>query len=768
MKKKAEKKIENFQELEEKAKRLEALINLTNDIRDKEKREPIPFNDFLFFASNNPELAFRDIFQLLHDMVHYYVPKGKDNYPQSQETIGFVDYNSHNLFVNGCDEPFFADKLFTHRFMSLVDGFKMGIQNNRIYLFEGPPGSGKSTFLNNLLQKLEEFTKLPEGVMFKTFWRIDIDRFKNIKKFENQINQILQQNGAKLDSEFVNTKNLYSKHLDISCPCNDHPILQIPRDLREKFLDELIPDKEFKEKLFESKEYKWVLKDIPCSICNSIYNAILDEVEDPIAVFNMVNARKSIFNRQFGKGISIFNPGDTNITKPINNAELQNSINKVFSTDEIRYIYSILANTNNGVYALMDIKEHNVERLKDLHGIISDGVHKVELVEERIKSFFVGLVNPEDKIHYEKVKSFQDRIITVNIPYILDYKTEVAVYKNKLGDKIDDYFLPQVLENFAKIIISSRLDINTPNIKKWITNPEKYSKYVDKDLLLLKMDIYTNKVPTWLGEDDIQNFTRQIRKGIIEDSEDEGTKGFSGRQSLNIFNDFITKHAKTDKLITMNMVKDYFAEDNNMLNHEVSNEFMLSLVDLYDYQVIQEIKEAIYYYNESQIERDILNYLFAINFEIGTKEKCIYTNDLIEVTDDFFKNFEAIFIGTTSTVKERKAFRRDMHKEYISKTIAQEVKIEGKALKNTVLFQSLFDKYTRNLKENALIPYVDNDNFRRAILDFGNAQFKSYDDRIKRDISLMISNLKKKFKYSSEGAKQVSIYAIDKNLAKKY
>ena len=47
----------------------------------------------------------------------------------------------------------------------------------------------------------------------------------------------------------------------------------------------------------------------------------------------------------------------------------------------------------------MDIKENNILRLKGLHGIISDGIHKVETVEERISTQFIGLVNPEDKIH---------------------------------------------------------------------------------------------------------------------------------------------------------------------------------------------------------------------------------------------------------------------------------------------------------------------------------------------------------------------------------
>jgi len=756
MAKKKIRKTVDLSELESRGKKLEALITLSNSMRDTEKREYVHFNDFLHMASEEPNLIFRDIFQYFHDMLHYYVPDGTDEYGNTENTIGFVNYDFSKLFIDGCDDPFFADRLFGNRLMNLVEGFKKGIQNNHIYLFEGPPGSGKSTFLNNLLQKLEVYNRTKEGIFYKTIWRLEIKKFNELQ-FNEKLNLHIDKN-----------ENDAKKFIDIACPSNDHPILQIPKEYRKDFLEELIPDKAFRKKLFTSKEYRWVLKDKPCSICSSIYNILLEKLGEPLEVFNMLHARNINYERQFGRGISVFNPGDEYFVAPIKEPTLQNLLNNLLKSDEVRYVYSNLANTNNGVFALMDIKENNIKRLVSLHGIISDGVHKVEMVEERIKSMFVGLVNPEDKVHYEKVKSFQDRIFHINIPYVLDYETEVSIYLNKFGDSIKKKFLPRVLENFGKIIVSSRMEPDSPAINNWIKDIDTYRKYLDENRLLLKMELYKGIIPVWLSEEDVKGFSKEVRKDLIEESEKEGKKGVSGRQSISIFNMFFTKYADDDdKLITMDMLKSFF-EENEKLNELIPDQFIDSLVDMYDYNVLQELKESIYYYSEKQIKRDILNYLFAINFEPGATENSAYTGDKIEITEEYFKNFEALLLGTLSTSDERKEFRKEIHNEYITYTVSYEIKLLKKEIHETKLFATLFEKYTRNLKENALTSYSQNDNFRRALIDFSTSVYNSYDSQVKATISRMITNLKCKFNYTTEGARQMALYVIDKKLDKKY
>jgi len=757
--------MENLGDLQSRALKLEALIKLSNSIRYGKGRVPVNFNDFLYLASKDPCNVFRNIFQLFSDMVYHYITK--DNNKEDVQT-GFESYDTSNLFVNGCDNPFFADRIFTNRFIRLVKGFRKGIQNNRIYLFEGPPGSGKSTFLNNLLQKFEEYTNLPEGRMYKTYWRLDIEKLDKFKHFKKHLVDIAEQTNN-IDALEQLTKGEYArKTLDFSCPNHDHPILQIPVEFRSEFLNELIPHDWFKDLLFNSQQFKWVLKDIPCPICNSITTLLMDSIGDPMEVFSMLYARSTKFDRQFGEGVSIFNPGDPTPQGPISNPKLQNMINDLFNTDDIKFLYSYLALTNNGIFALMDIKENNIQRLMSLHGIISDGVHRVELMEEHIKTFFVGLVNPEDKKHYQDVKSFQDRITTINVPYVLDYKTEVEILKNKSTSKIENKFLPRVLENLAKIIIATRLEKNSVTISQWLKRPDKYKKYIDANLLLLKMDIYSGKTPSYLTEEDLQSFTDEVKLKIFEEAKKEGTQGFSGRKSLNLFNTFITRYGKSDKLITMDIVKEFFIPKDSTMDEQIPYGFIESLIKLYDFNILQEIKEAIYYFNKNQISNDIQNYLFAINFDTNETITSSYTGDKIDVNEEYFKNFEALYLGAVSTSMQRTAFRRDVHTTYITKTLSQEIKVQGKKITDTEQFKDLYEKYTKNLKENALAPYIKNENFRRAIMDYETPGFKTYDNKLKSDIKLLITNLVRNFGYQLEGAKQMCIYALDKNLTSEF
>ena len=57
--------------------------------------------------------------------------------------------------------------------------------------------------------------------------------------------------------------------------------------------------------------------------------------------------------------------------------------------------------------------QHILEKEIELHNIISEGVHKVEDIEENVNSLFLALMNPEDRENITGTQSFSDRIINI-------------------------------------------------------------------------------------------------------------------------------------------------------------------------------------------------------------------------------------------------------------------------------------------------------------------------------------------------------------------
>ena len=751
-----------------------AMANLNFQMRKHDYPFTLPFSEFIKILVERPSLVIRNVFQVFHDMIKKYVGEGHDEYPNDPESINFMYYDCFNLFVENSEHPFFADRLFANRLINHIESLRRGAQQNKIYIFEGPPGCGKSTFLNNLLKKFEEYANTPEGGRYETIWILNRSLIDNFSEREREIlfKKILEKSPER-ETELLQGKFLElqkDQYIEIPCPSHDNPILMIPKNLRRPFFDDLFKNDQFKWELFTEKEYEWVFRDNPCTICSSLYNSLIHKLKSPQKVFQLIYASPYKFNKRLGDGITVFNPGDKPIKQNIlSNSILQKRISSIFKdSNQVKYIYSKFAKTNNGIYALMDIKSHNTERLIELHNIISEGVHKVETIEENVNSLFIALMNPEDKKNIQDIQSFSDRIEYINLPYVLDLKTEVEIYQSIFGKHILDSFLPRVLHNFARVILSSRLNTESKSLLEWIGNPEKYKLYCDDNLLLLKMEIYTGYIPTWLLEEDRNRFTAKRRLKIIGESETEGKDGFSGRDSIKIFNEFYSTYARENKLINMSMLITYFTKVRKDLNLKIPKGFLDSLCKMYDYTILQEVKESLYYYNEKQISRDIQNYLFAINFEYDTTVKCKYTGEKIRISEDFFSSIEHRLLGSSSVSEKHYVFRKNTQKEYTSHTLPQEILIEDKLITETNLYNSLYEKYVYNLKEKVLEPFLENENFRRAIKDYDTDDFKTYDKRIRDDVTFMINNICNRFKYTKLGAKEICIYVIDNNIGQKF
>ncbi len=146
-----------------------SVSNLWQKIKEREQRPPLSFSEYADLAAQSPYLILRNIFQMFYDMMYSYIGEGVNEYPDDPESIDYVYYDCSRLFVEGTDHPFFGDRLFVNRLVSHISTFRRGIRQNRIYIFEGPHGCGKSTFLNNVLMKFEQYAKRRKGQAMRRY-----------------------------------------------------------------------------------------------------------------------------------------------------------------------------------------------------------------------------------------------------------------------------------------------------------------------------------------------------------------------------------------------------------------------------------------------------------------------------------------------------------------------------------------------------------------------------------------------------------------------
>ena len=161
--------------------------------------------------------------------------------------------------------------------------------------------------------------------------------------------------------------------------------------------------------------------------------------------------------------------------------------------------------------------------------------------------------------------------------------------------------------------------------------------------------------------------------------------------------------------------------------------------------------------------------MFAVNFEPGSVEICRFTGEKLEITEEFLAGFEGRLLGAKADQDTRLVFRQETQREYTGRALTQEILVEGRKPQDTLLFQQLHDRYVFNLKEKVLEPFLENANFRRAIKDYDTDAFRTYDKRIRDDVTFLINNLSsEKFKYTKQCAKEVCVYVIDNDLARKF
>lgn len=433
------------------------------------------FEQYLEICKSNSNV-YGSAFQRLHNMILSHGVEEREEFKEKIKRYKFFD----DPFENGRDAVFGIDKNLME-FIDLVEAGanRYGVEN-RILLLHGPVGTAKSTIARLLKKGLEAYSRTEEGQLY-TF------RWKNLGEIDEVVG----------DS-------------DVDCPLHEEPLHLIPKSYREKhgFGD---------------------VEGGLCPLCNYYYEELMNKYDgDFQKVLSHIEVFRYTLSEDKRLGIATFQPKDeknqdsTELTGDIDYRKIaeygRDSDPRAFNFDGEFNV------ANRGMIEMIEALKLDVAFLYDL--LTASQEHKIKpkkFAHVDIDEVILSHTNEPEFLKLQKderMEALRDRIVRINIPYILNLDEEVKIYEKQFA-KVKKHVAPHTFEVASIWAILTRLD-----------PPEG-------DLTLIqKMKLYNGK--------SLPGFTIDGVKELKEKAEKEGMSGIGPRYIIDKISNAIVKHPDRD------------------------------------------------------------------------------------------------------------------------------------------------------------------------------------------------------------------------------
>lgn len=526
------------------------------------------FEDYLKVVRENPAVT-RTAFQRLFDMVRFY---GTRTYTKNNEKIihyNFFDDPTHQGrdAVFGLDQPLMK---LMNLFKAAAEGY--GIEK-RIILLHGPVGSAKSTIVRLLKQGLEAYSRSDAGKLFSFSWRVN-------------------------SGEGIEFHN---------CPMNEDPLHLIPKQYRERVLNDLLQGSPLKNRINIEGEL--------CPFCRQMYKELNQKYRgDWTHLVNEVKIRRVLLSETDRVGIGTFQPKDeknqdaTELTGDINYRKIaiygSDSDPRAFNFDGEFNI------ANRGIIEFVEVLKLEVAFLYDLLGASQE--HKIKpkkFAQTDIDEVIIGHTNePEYRKlqNNEYMEALRDRTVKVDIPYNCKLRDEIKIYERDYNTQTISgiHIAPHTIEIAAMWAVLTRLE------------PPKNVNLT----LMQKLKLYDGKVLSGFSENHVRELQAEAHR--------EGMTGISPRYVQDkISNALVSHHCEgcVNPFIVLNELESGLKHASLVTNEELQHRYreLISIVkEEYEDMLKKEVQRAIAA-DEEALNRLCANYID--NIKAYTRREQVHT-----------------------------------------------------------------------------------------------------------------------------------------------
>jgi serine protein kinase len=426
------------------------------------------FDSYIEVVRQHPAVT-RNAFQRMYDMI---AAAGTEEYIDFKKTI--THYKFFDDETNNGNDAIFGMDISIMKLMNVLRSAALGYgTEKRVILLHGPVGSAKSTICRLIKKGLEAYSREDEGALYSFDW--------------------IDETGS----------NILGKGVDrFPSPMNEEPLLLIPKEIRETFIEELNRG--------SKSEHKVNIKGDLSPPSRFIFQRFMEKYGgDVTKVLNHVRVKRIVLSESDRLGIGTFQPKDeknqdsTELTGDINYRKIaeygSDSDPRAFNFDGEFCV------ANRGMIEFVEVLKLDVAFLYDLLGASQEHVIKPKkFAQTFIDEVIIGHTNePEYKKlqNNEFMEALRDRTVKIDIPYITRWDQEIKIYKKDFNQrKIRGVSIaPHTIEMAAMWAVLTRLE-----------KPKKANL-----TRLQKLKLYSGKTLPGFTEENVKEFRKEtIREGL--------------------------------------------------------------------------------------------------------------------------------------------------------------------------------------------------------------------------------------------------------------
>ncbi len=441
------------------------------------------FDEYLDIVRKNP-LVTRNAHERLYDIIM--------SYDMEMVTVFGKKLPHYNIF----DDPEFdgKDRLYglDEPLSQLVEIIKAGANewevDKRLILLYGPVGTAKSTIARILKKYSEHYSKTEEGALY-TF-ALD----PNLE--EISLEDVDWEGVAAREGQSFDTDEIKRAYLDeevpwilasdsrVSNPLIEDPLKLIPPEARTEFLKDMNKGKKKKKdkiKIFGdmNPQTRFMVHAL-----TELYGGDWTKVIDKHVVVQRI-----VLSEIDKVGVTTFEPGDE---KNQDSTDLTGDVNWInvpkYGSDADPRAFSFdgeFHKGNRGILEFVEVLKLDPEFLYILLGATAERkVKPKKQPQTSIDLVPIGHTNPFEMIRMmddESMEAFRDRIIRIDIPYVLRWEDEIRIYQKSFNDETitEKHLAPHTLDIIGLWTLLTRYEPTKDNR----ISPIKKAKLLNGEML---------------------------------------------------------------------------------------------------------------------------------------------------------------------------------------------------------------------------------------------------------------------------------------------